>query len=744
MTNTEKFDTMTAETTITADGVLQIIAVDGDLRITLPPNEYNKTLIADYSGTTGIKDITTGEGAQVIIFNGEGGNVARITDEIGNKTIEAGSGGDIIIDNNTKSVVHIKAGSGEDTIVASGSAKEYIDLSAGGATKVIAENGAILNNYNVNSGAGFLFRDIDNIVSAVENKIITFGKNELIYNDNATMKVVPTNANDNITSMNIYDNNQQKAKMAWTDKQGGALDVSNSEESMMLLGNYDNKKYAETTITGSDGNDTIFAGNGDIVSVTGGNDSVEINHSNTAAANLQGTTINLGSGESEGETTVTGFKTGFSSKADKVKINKRSGFSFSFIGDALRVIYNKVKVFFGINSKEITLNDVSNKGKVENLLVSDETGEDVRYSLLDNNSTLQVTDKTNEAQEYYGIEHAEGETNGTVIDYQKYEQELFVNMSDNYHNIDKVVGGAGKTGLIGDDSSNTLQAGRGESSIWSGAGRDEMQSYSGDDKVNANTFYYVSGDNRDTLSGFEFGTGGTADKLNTFGQAVTGLEVSGDDLKVKVGDNSEDELLIKDGANQIIQANAYGNDYVAEVGDSLTYDKKVNAYMGTDNATLTVTDTAGKNVEIWSNGADGKIYNNVKDIDASSYNGKSKLIGNDMDNVITASSGNSSLWGGFNGDDTLIGNDGADTFYYLQGNGNDVISNAESNDIINLMNINLDDFDIDTTVAESSVLSMRFSNGETLNIINSSSEVNIKLADGTTYTAADIVNRKRT
>ena len=66
------------------------------------------------------------------------------------------------------------------------------------------------------------------------------------------------------------------------------------------------------------------------------------------------------------------------------------------------------------------------------------------------------------------------------------------------------------------------------------------------------------------------------------------------------------------------------------------------------------------------------------------------MIGGDYsNNQMYAGSGGSSLWGGNGGSDNLIGGDGYDEFFYAMGSGNDVIQNADSNDMINLLGISL-------------------------------------------------------
>ena len=88
------------------------------------------------------------------------------------------------------------------------------------------------------------------------------------------------------------------------------------------------------------------------------------------------------------------------------------------------------------------------------------------------------------------------------------------------------------------------------------------------------------------------------------------------------------------------------------------------------------------------------------------------------------------MWGGDSGsNDVLTGGDATNMFWYGQGEGNDVINNADSNDSVNLYNISLKDI----------VSFEDFQSGVKLNMSSSSLTINatetpkVMLADGTSY-----------
>ena len=103
------------------------------------------------------------------------------------------------------------------------------------------------------------------------------------------------------------------------------------------------------------------------------------------------------------------------------------------------------------------------------------------------------------------------------------------------------------------------------------------------------------------------------------------------------------------------------------------------------------------------------------DLDGSSLSQYEIIIGaNNASNRIVAGSGSSSLWGGNGGNDTLIGGAGYDEFCYSLGSGSDVIQNAASNDIVNLIGLSLEN--ITNLDVNESAVSVAFNDGGNLRI----------------------------
>jgi len=95
------------------------------------------------------------------------------------------------------------------------------------------------------------------------------------------------------------------------------------------------------------------------------------------------------------------------------------------------------------------------------------------------------------------------------------------------------------------------------------------------------------------------------------------------------------------------------------------------------------------------------------------------------------------MWGGNSHEtnDTLIGGAGADMFWYGKNEGNDVVSGADENDVINLYNVNIADVEsYDNWNITNNSISFNLKDGGSLTIQSNNSGVGIKFADdGNTY-----------
>ena len=105
------------------------------------------------------------------------------------------------------------------------------------------------------------------------------------------------------------------------------------------------------------------------------------------------------------------------------------------------------------------------------------------------------------------------------------------------------------------------------------------------------------------------------------------------------------------------------------------------------------------------------------------------LIGADnADNQIYAGNAGSSLWGGNGGSDVLTGGDGYDEFFYAIGSGNDVVKNAGSDDIVNLLEVSLEQ--ISGVDVQANEVTLNFTDGGSLKVEGNA---------GTGYKLGDVV-----
>ena len=134
--------------------------------------------------------------------------------------------------------------------------------------------------------------------------------------------------------------------------------------------------------------------------------------------------------------------------------------------------------------------------------------------------------------------------------------------------------------------------------------------------------------------------------------------------------------LITLGNNRLTLVNAQGRiSFIDENGDEIrTFNEDLaeGVYYNNNKTKLSI----GRDADL---GADNEfdmdtLANNLRDIDASEYEGEIVLKGNSRANELRAGNGAGSLDGGM-GNDKLYGGAGADTYAYVLGEGNDYIYN---------------------------------------------------------------------
>lgn len=120
-----------------------------------------------------------------------------------------------------------------------------------------------------------------------------------------------------------------------------------------------------------------------------------------------------------------------------------------------------------------------------------------------------------------------------------------------------------------------------------------------------------------------------------------------------------------------------------------------------------------------------EVYKNdsIIDINAKNTVNNGVLAGNNQSNKIEAGSGDCDIWGGWLGDDTMIGGAGSDTFWYGKNEGNDTIENISSSDTVKLFDIGLSD--ISGIDFNNNNILLNFYGGGSLNILDGKTAGNV-------------------
>ena len=205
---------------------------------------------------------------------------------------------------------------------------------------------------------------------------------------------------------------------------------------------------------------------------------------------------------------------------------------------------------------------------------------------------------------------------------------------------------------------------------------------------------------------------------------------------VNVVNNNFSYTYVYNGGNRVI--NNYAEGELINLGDfaGINLDAN-NFYVMSSSGALEVQNVRGKFVD-YSYGGETPIAYSYLGNESGVIDGRSKggrlgvMIGaNYLDNQIYAGNSGSTLWGGMGGNDVLTGGAGYDEFFYAPGSGSDVIKNADSNDVVNLLGVNLSQ--ITYASVTDSEISADFADGGHLNV-KSSAAVGFKL-EGVTYVA---------
>ena len=260
----------------------------------------------------------------------------------------------------------------------------------------------------------------------------------------------------------------------------------------------------------------------------------------------------------------------------------------------------------------------------------------------------------------YGVSYSADKTTMVISRNAELDDDVFdmATLANSLKNID---GSAyeGNLVLIGNAKANELRAGSGGSSLDGGAGNDKLYGGAG-----ADIFVVSVGSGNDYIYNFN-GTDGDAIQL-------IGTDTINDDDYRESGNN----VLVAIGNNRLTLAQVQGPvRFLDEDGNEIrTFNPTMpdGVYYNNNKTKLTISANADLSE---SNEFDAEtLSSNLRDIDASAYEGEIILKGNSRANDLRAGTNGSSL-DGSTGNDKLYGGAGADTFAYTLGEGNDYIYN---------------------------------------------------------------------
>ena len=531
--------------------------------------------------------------------------------------------------------------------------------------------------------------------------------NQIVYSSATPSKTLATvKGVKNISELSPTTNNVITLNNAALDKK---VTVNGSDYTFDFA-----EDYNSATITGSTGADKIIA-RGKNLSISGGkgNDLIKVTGSTS--------TINGGVGDdtiqlAEGSYQLIAYNTGGGSdliqgfdKTSTLRLDGGKGkFSTQPSGSDVLVIVD--------GGNEITLKGAAN---LDALNIDGKSNDPINIDRKANNQKINGTDYGDTIKSSgERVTILSGAGDDSIVSGSKYSSinagagNDYVKLTAGSQTVtagngndsvygssgaDKIFGGAGKDSLVGNAGDDTLSGGAGDDKIFGGAGNDSL----------------VGGDGKDTLSG---GAGndkiiGNAGNDNLTGGAGADIFVykNGDGNDTITDYAAEDKIQITKGT---VTASVKNNDVILTVGSGKITVKnskdKIVTYItpdGKEHAYSNVVKTNGSTItlqKIYSKDSfDVADYGNYNTINAAAVTHELKITGNKNANKITGGKGddyidglggadiifgeegNDTILGG-KGNDKLTGGSGADVFIYSKGDGNDVITDYDEEDTIQI------------------------------------------------------------
>ena len=259
-----------------------------------------------------------------------------------------------------------------------------------------------------------------------------------------------------------------------------------------------------------------------------------------------------------------------------------------------------------------------------------------------------------------------------------------------YGGNDSLDGGAGADNLTAGTGNDTLVGGQGNDSLYGGDGSDILTGGVGDDYLTgdegADIYNYNLGDGQDTI--YNYQAAAAADKI-VFGAGITAANLKfyreGSDLLITFTNSATDSIRIQyqySSANYVLNTVQFSDASTLSI-DPLTLTNTVYSVGGAAGDSLTgydgtdlMTGNAG-NDNIAGNGGNDSLDGGQGADYLQGGAGLDSLVGGQGGDSLYGGDGNDILNGGKD-DDYLAGNEGADTYIYNLGDGQDTIYNYQA------------------------------------------------------------------
>lgn len=591
-------------------------------------------------GTSGRDDLYSGGNADHLV--GYAGD-DTLYGNGGSDTLEGGRGNDSLVGGDGDDIFLYTLGDGKDTIV-DYEEEDKLQFQSGEPEISTKGNNVI---FTVGSGSVLVKDGAEKNITWVDSDGIEHtygGSGQAIYSKNGKSATLTSNfANDSFTSKDYSDYPNLTT-----------IDASAVDHEIIIGGNGKANRIIGTgeddSINGGAGKDTILGGDGNDTIVGGkGNDSLVCGDGDDVFAYANG----------DGNDVITDYQMG-----DTIKITS---------GTVKSAVVSGNDYVLTVGSGKITIKDA--KDKYIKVLDADNNvswyPENPVPAIEYSNGTVTIKKRykgdafntadfeSNFKGKVYTID-ASAVTHSMSITGNKEANSIIATDEDDY-----IDGGVGKDTIYGGDGNDTIVGGKGNDSLVGGDGDD--------------VFVYNSGDGNDVITDYTSG-----DLIKVESGTIKGVNIKGNDYVITVGSH---KITVKNAKDKYIQVQDAS-------GETTWYPEKREDVMSYSNGTVTVKKGYSQKYFSADDFASG-FAGDVENINAAAVTHVMTIVGNDVANSIVGGKSKDTIYGGEGADtivggkgaDKLYGGDDADVFVYNKGDGNDVIADYETEDILSFSGV---------------------------------------------------------